>query len=232
MEMIIFILIILILVIAIVVATSKNKNQTKEEQVVQNNYSEADRLVARDYKIDSWGELLKIVIISGIFGVIGYGLSTIVDGANPISYTFFGAGFPWGYSVISKIIDDWVEFWAFLASGWAWFIVFCIKIALSLCLGAIIMPIKLILSLYHIIHAHNLSKEVNKVTVVETDSQNVKNSTEFQEQAKTENEETLENIQNGSNEFEKIKKLNDLLKQGILTQEEFDKKKQELLSKI
>lgn len=218
--MLILFVILIILIILLMVNISKKVKGKKE--TIQNNYTEEDRQVVRDYKIDSWGELIKIIIISGFTGMIGYGLAQMTN-ENVVEFAFFGAGFPWGYNVISKIIDDWVELWAFLASGWAWLILFIIKIALSIFLGAIIMPIKLLISIYDIIHAHSLSKEVNKKETVES-------NIEIVEPVIQENVKNIE--KNNDDGIEKIKKLKSLLDEGILTQEEFEKKKNELLSKI
>lgn len=213
--------VILIILIILLIVTIKNKKKD-DKTTVNNNYSEEDRQVVRNYKIDSWGKLIKLIIISGFTGMIGYGLAQMAD-EDVFMYAFLGAGFPWGYSVINKIIDDWVELWAFLASGWAWLIVFMIKIALSIFLGAIIMPIKLIISLYDIIHAHNLSKEVNRKEDVIVD-------TEEPQPIKEEKDEKTD--KKSESEIDKIKKLKSLLDEGILTQEEFDNKKKEILAKI
>lgn len=113
------------------------------------NYSEQTKQDAKNYKIDSWGQFIKVVLISGIFGAIGFMISSKSSDMNTFTWTWGFAGFPWGYSVISKIIDDWVEVYAALASGVLWLIVFIIKIALSVFLGFILMPIKIIISLYH-----------------------------------------------------------------------------------
>lgn len=217
--MILFIILIILIILLIVAISSKGKNKTA---TIENNYSEEDRRVVRDYKIDSWGELIKIIIISGFTGMIGYGLAQMTN-EDVVKFAFLGAGFPWGYNVISKIIDDWVELWAFLASGWAWLILFVIKIGLSIFLGAIIMPIKLLISIYDIIHAHNLSREVNKKEKVEV-------NTEIVEPVIQEKVEKTEN--NNADGIETIKKLKTLLDEGILTQEEFEKKKKEILAKI
>ena len=125
------------------------------------NYSEQTKQDAKNYKIDSWGQFIKVVLISGIFGAIGFMISSKSSDMNTFTWTWGFAGFPWGYSVISKIIDDWVEVYAALASGVLWLIVFIIKIALSVFLGFILMPIKIIISLYHLISAHSLDKEIN-----------------------------------------------------------------------
>ena len=182
------------------------------------NYSVQDKQVAKNYKIDSWGQFIKVVLISGIFGAIGYAISSSSADMNTFAWTRGFAGFPWGYSVIAKIIDDWVELYAALASGTLWLIVFIIKIALSVMLGFILMPIKIIWSLYHLISAHSLDKEVNgkkneSEEVIET------------EVADSENVESNDNMQ-------KLKEFKDLLDQGVLTQEEFYEKKKQLLEKI
>ena len=96
------------------------------------NYSEQTKQDAKNYKIDSWGQFIKVVLISGIFGAIGFMISSKSSDMNTFTWTWGFAGFPWGYSVISKIIDDWVEVYAALASGVLWLIVFIIKIALSM----------------------------------------------------------------------------------------------------
>lgn len=85
------------------------------------------------------------------------------------------------------------------------------------------MPIKLIISLYDIIHAHNLSKEVNRKEDVIVD-------TEEPQPIKEEKDEKTD--KKSESEIDKIKKLKSLLDEGILTQEEFDNKKKEILAKI
>ena len=184
----------------------------------KNNYSVQDKQAAKNYKIDSWGQFIKVVLISGIFGAIGYAISSSNTDMNTFAWTWGFAGFPWGYSVIAKIIDDWVELYAALASGTLWFIVFIIKIALSVMLGFILMPIKIIWSLYHIISAHSLDKEINgnkkeSEDIIETEASN------------SENQEKNDNMQ-------KLQDLKDLLDKGVLTQEEYDEKKKQLLEKL
>ncbi len=193
------------------------------------DYSVADKQAAKSYKMDSWGEFIKVVLISGIFGAIGYAISSSNADMDTLAWTWGFAGFPWGYSVIAKIIDDWVELYAALASGTLWFIVFIIKIALSVMLGFILMPIKIIWSLYHLISAHSLDKEINgkkkEDKVIET---------ETVEEVQQENnvQENDEVSSNNDDHVQKIKDLKDLLDQGVITQEEFDQKKSELLEKI
>lgn len=191
----------------------------------KNDYSTADKRAAKNYKIDSWGQFIKVVLISGIFGIIGFAISSSSSDMNTFTWTWGFAGFPWGYSVISKIIDDWVELYAALASSTLWFIVFIIKIALSVLLGFILMPIKIIVSLYHLISAHSLDKEINgkkkEDEVIETETVETNNV-----------EETATESTNNDDHVQKLKELKDLLDQGVLTQEEFDQKKSELLEKI
>ena len=189
------------------------------------DYSVADKQAAKSYKIDSWGQFIKVVLISGIFGAIGFAISSSSADMNTFMWTWGFAGFPWGYSVISKIIDDWVELYAALASSTLWLIVFIIKIALSVLLGFILMPIKIIWSLYHLISAHSLDKEINgkkkEDEVIETETVEPVNT-----------EEPVVETNNSDDHVQKLKELKDLLDQGILTQEEFDQKKSELLEKI
>ena len=40
------------------------------------DYSVADKQAAKSYKIDSWGQFIKVVLISGIFGAIGFAISS------------------------------------------------------------------------------------------------------------------------------------------------------------
>ena len=40
------------------------------------NYSEQTKQDAKNYKIDSWGQFIKVVLISGIFGAIGFMISS------------------------------------------------------------------------------------------------------------------------------------------------------------
>ena len=189
------------------------------------DYSVADKQAAKSYKIDSWGQFIKVVLISGIFGAIGFAISSSSADMNTFMWTWGFAGFPWGYSVISKIIDDWVELYAALASSTLWLIVFIIKIALSVLLGFILMPIKIIWSLYHLITAHSLDKEINgkkkENEVIETETVEPSNT-----------EEPAQETNNSDDHVQKLKELKDLLDQGVLTQEEFDQKKSELLEKI
>lgn len=129
---------------------------------------------ASTFKVDSWGELIKIIVISGIFGAIGFAIGKS-SGGGVLLYTWLGAGFPWGYSVISKIIDGWVEVYMALASGWLWLITWVIKITLSALLGAIIMPIKLIISIVNIVKAHGYSKDVDSTIQAKNEAQEKEN---------------------------------------------------------
>lgn len=229
MGLVILRFVIIVAIIALIVffvkKSKKKKQVAADGKTTVSQYSEADKQVARDYKIDSWGELIKIIVISGVCGLIGYWIGDAA-GENVAMYAFFGAGFPWGYSVISKIIDDWVEIYAILASSVLWLILFIIKIALSIFLGAIIMPIKLILSIYHIIEAQKLSKEVNK----EVEIPEVEQVTQAESVNK---DEKVENkTDNSKDEVQKIKDLKELLDEGIITKEEFESKKKELLNKM
>lgn len=221
------IIIAIIVLIVFFVKKGKKKKQTEAAgKTTVSKYSDADKQVARDYKIDSWGELIKIIVISGVCGLIGYWIGDAA-GENVVMYAFLGAGFPWGYSVISKIIDDWVELYAILASSVLWLIVFIIKIALSIFLGAIIMPIKLILSIYHIIEAQKFSKEVNKEVEIPEAEQITKTESVDNKDEKVENK-----TDNSKDEVQKIKDLKELLDEGIISKEEFESKKKELLNKM
>lgn len=221
------IIIAIIVLIVFFVKKGKKKKQTEAAgKTTVSKYSDADKQVARDYKIDSWGELIKIIVISGVCGLIGYWIGDAAR-ENVVMYAFLGAGFPWGYSVISKIIDDWVELYAILASSVLWLIVFIIKIALSIFLGAIIMPIKLILSIYHIIEAQKFSKEVNKEVEIPEAEQITKTESVDNKDEKVENK-----TDNSKDEVQKIKDLKELLDEGIISKEEFESKKKELLNKM
>lgn len=221
------IIILLIVIIAIIIATISKKRSNKNVSNEKINTVEAKKLKseANSLKISSWGELVKIIIISGIFGAIGYFLADAID-EDVVSWTFFAAGFPWGYSVIGKIIDDWVELYAVLASGVLWFILVIVKIALSLFLGAIIMPIKIIVSIYNIIKAHHLSKEVN-ITI--NNSKQESNSNIKTESLINDNKA---NTQSNNDIISKMEQLKEMKDKGLINESEFEEKKKELIAKI
>lgn len=217
-------LLVILFIILIISLVRRFSRKSKERILSNNNYSADAKQVVRDYKIDSWSEFIRIIIISGICGFIGLFFS-LISGENPLICFYGGAAFPWGYSVISKIIDDWVEFYAILRSGVLWCIIWLIKIALSVMLGFVIMPIKLITSIYNIINSHKLDKEVNKpIEKQEQEKSKTENNKNKEEHKKNEKEETTHT--------RKLKELKELLDENIITKEEFEEKKKELLKKI
>ena len=224
------IVIILIIVVAAIIVASVTKKKSKNSSTGGINNVEAMRLKdeVSSLKVSSWGELIKILVISGIFGAIGYFLADAID-EDVVTWTIFAAGFPWGYSVIGKVIDDWVELYAALASGVLWFILVIIKIALSLFLGVILMPIKIIVSIYNIIKAHNLSKEVT-VTINNSKQENAP----VENTAKNDIVKKEENVssEDTNSIVKKMEQLKEMKEKGLINETEFEEKKKEVLSKI
>lgn len=216
--------------IAIVIVGISNSGKKKDNKGSNVDNSDVKKLKreATDYKIDSWGELIKIMIISGFSGVIGYWIGTASGDAG--TWAFFGACFPWGYAVIGNIIDDWVEVYAFLASGWLWLIVFALKIFLSAVLGAVIMPIKLVLSIVHIIQAHSLSKEVNSLSKDRVETEN-ENKVKKEEKVLV-SDDTNSESPSDDEVVKKLRKLKQMKDENIISDEEYENKKKELLIKI
>lgn len=216
----------IVIVLVVVIANAVKKKDDKKSNIDSSEVKKL-KMEAKDYKIDSWGELFKIIIISAFGGVIGYFFGTLLE--EPVSGIILGACFPWGYSVIGKIFDDWVELYAFLASGWLWFIVFVLKIFLSLVLGAIIMPIKLVISIIHIVQAHNLSNEVDSLTKKTVESEN---ESIVEKEIQTSSVEN--NIVNQSDDevVNKLRKLKQMKDEKIISEDEYENKKKELLTKI
>lgn len=218
----------IVIVVIVVVVIVKNVNKKKAKASSTGAVAPSLKEDVRDYKISSWGELIKIAIISGLFGAIGYLIADKSEGNQVFTYTFMAAGFPWGYSVMNKIIDDWVEIYFTWASTTLGFIVFIIKIALAFLLGAVIMPVKLIMSIYHIVDAQKISSDINKTEKMAVMEQQAQKTVAPAEKIV----EPKENIIESSDERSKIKKVKQLYDEGLITKEEFEKKKEDIISKI
>ncbi len=214
-------LIMIIVIVCIIRKVKKNKgNSTK--QTNNSKFNSEEKQKVKDYKIDSWAEFIKIAVISGICGYIGYLLGAKTD--ECFVYVWFAAGLPWGYNVMDKVIDDISEIYFALSSSTLWLVMVIIKFALALMLGAIIMPIKIVISLYHIMQAHQLSKEVNSAeSFVEQNKEEIINEAKEMPDIK---------VKEKGNELEKMKTLKELMDEGIITQEEFESKKKEILNKM
>ena len=213
----------IVIIVVIAKKVKKNKGNSKK-QTTNSNFSSEEKRRVKDYKIDSWAEFIKIAVISGICGYIGYLIGANTD--ECFIYVWCAAGLPWGYSVMDKIIDDIAEIYFALASSTLWLVMVIIKFGLALLLGAIIMPIKIIISLYNIIQAHKLSKEVNSADVL------TENTEEVVSNNINEMQDTKAQEKGKGNGLDNIRTLKELMDEGVITQEEFESKKKDILDKI
>ena len=68
------------------------------------------------------------------------------------------AGFPWGYKLIDKLMDDGVMFFAALAGNFL--VALIIKLILGMLVGCIAWPIIIGYRIYKFVQANNVHKSV------------------------------------------------------------------------
>lgn len=109
-------------------------------------------------------EALKSLIIgvavSLIFGFIGYSAGKADGNGTMMAYML--AGFPWGYKMIDKLMDDGVMFFAALAGNF--WVAFFIKLVLGMLIGCIAWPIIIGYRVYNFVAANNAHKNVTNNT--------------------------------------------------------------------
>lgn len=113
---------------------------------------------AKAAKNDSIIDLVKAAAISLIFAFIGFQIGK-ADGQG-LTFAYMLAGFPWGWKLISKLMDGGVMFLAALADKFL--IVLFIKLVLGGVIGAIVWPFIIGYKIYQVIKAHNIEKSVRQ----------------------------------------------------------------------
>ncbi|MBQ9011828.1 MAG: hypothetical protein IJ093_04185 [Bacilli bacterium] len=108
-------------------------------------------------KNEALKSLIIGVAVSLVFGIIGY-CAGKADG-NGVMMAYMLAGFPWGYRLISKLMDDGVMFFAALAGNFL--VAFFIKLVLGMLIGCIAWPIIIGYRIYTFVQANNLHKSVS-----------------------------------------------------------------------
>ena len=129
---------------------NQKKQDAKKAQLQKN---------AGELKSEALKSLIIGAVVSLIFGFVGYSLGKS-DG-NGLMMGYMLAGFPWGYKLISKIIDDGVLFFAALAGNLL--IAYIIKFVLGMLIGAIAWPISIGYRIYKYVKADSLHKETKKL---------------------------------------------------------------------
>jgi hypothetical protein len=109
-------------------------------------------------KNEALKSLIMGVVVSLIFGFIGFSIGKS-DGEG-LTMAYMLAGFPWGYKLISKLMDDGVMFFAALAGNFL--VALCIKLVLGILVGCIAWPIIICYRIYTFVQANNLHKSVTK----------------------------------------------------------------------
>lgn len=105
---------------------------------------------------DALKSLIIGVVVSLIFGIIGFSIGKS-DG-NGMMMAYMLAGFPWGYKLIDKLMDDGVMFFAALAGNFL--VAFIIKLVLGMLIGCIAWPIIIGFRIYKFVQANNIHKSV------------------------------------------------------------------------
>lgn len=109
---------------------------------------------AKAAKTDSIIDLVKAVAISLVFAIIGFMIGK--EDGQGLTFAYMLAGFPWGWKLISKLMDDGVMFLAALADKFL--VVLIIKLVLGGFIGAIVWPFIIGYKIYLVVKAHNLEK--------------------------------------------------------------------------
>lgn len=138
---------------------SKLCDDCEAERIAQNNKDAEKRKAdfhnrTKAVKNDSIIDLVKSAVISLIFAFIGFQVGK-ADG-NGLTFAYMFAGLPWGWKVISKIMDSGVMFFAALSNNFL--IAFIIKFVLGELIGAFVWPFIIGYKIYLVIKAHNLEK--------------------------------------------------------------------------
>lgn len=135
------------------IANEKQEFENKKAQVKKN---------VKNYKKDTTKELIKVAIISGVLAIIGWSIGSSDGAGNAFTMAWLLAGFPWGWKIINQIMDGNMMTWLIILTEKFWIVAYIIKFGLAFLIGSIAWPIKLGLSIYHVVSAKRIENKVNE----------------------------------------------------------------------
>ena len=135
---------------------------TREQQQQENKKVQA-KVAAKDYKNETVKGLVKVALISGILGIIGFCMGSSEGIGNGITFAWLLAGFPWGWKIINKIMDGNLMTWFIILTEKFWIVAYVIKFALAFMIGAFVWPFKLGISIYRVVSAKKIENNANQL---------------------------------------------------------------------
>ena len=113
---------------------------------------------AKAIKQDSVGELIKVAVISIALAILGFCIGQGSGQEWMMAWIFMG--FPWGWKIINQLMTGNFMTWLLIWTQKAWLVAYIIKFVLAAFIGMFAWPIKLIITIYHVVSAKNLEKKV------------------------------------------------------------------------
>ncbi len=133
----------------------------KQEQNYE-NMKQQHKEQAKNYKKDTVKELIKLCVITVVLGIIGFSIGSSDGMGNGFTMAWLLAGFPWGWRIINQLMDGNMMTWFILLTEKFWIVAYIIKFALAFFIGIFAWPIKLGITIYHVVTAKKYENNVNK----------------------------------------------------------------------